>query len=105
MQHTEFQWVAIALVTVLSAARITRLFTWDALPPMVWLRDKYDKMTHDGDWSLLLHCGYCFGFWAALGVVGWGYLSEFDTVWWLANGVLAAAYLAAIVMAFDGDEG
>ena len=101
----EFYWTAVAVTSVLSAARITRLFTWDDFPPTVWLREKYKDLTNEGPWALLLYCGYCFGFWAALGVVSWGYLVQFDTAWWLVNGVLSVAYLAAIVMSFDGDDG
>lgn len=106
--HTEFEWVAIAIVSVLSTARITRLATWDALPPAIWLRDKYDDLTDNGPWSLLLHCGYCFGIWAAAFVVAWGYLCDWSggwgTAWWLFNGGMAVAYLGAIVMAYDGDD-
>ena len=101
---TDFEWVAAAIVAVISSARITRLVTWDHYPPSVWLRTKWDTLTNDGPWSLLAHCGYCFGLWAAAFVVGWGYLSNFHWTWWLFNGWLAVGYLAAIVMAFDGDD-
>lgn len=102
---SEFQWVAIAIVTIISASRITRLITWDVFPPAVWLRMRWDKVTKDGSWAVLAHCGYCFSFWATLGVVLWGYLSDWNTVWWLANGTLAASYVAAVFMTHDGDDG
>lgn len=106
---TDFQWIAIAVVTVLSVARITRLVTWDSFPPSAWLRARWDTITHDGSWSILAHCGYCFAVWAAFGVVLWGYWCDWDgawgTVWWIVNGSLAASYVGAIVMSFDGDEG
>lgn len=97
-------WLAVAVITVGSAGRITRLFTWDTFPPIVRIRMFYDKHTSD-EWGLLLHCGYCFGFWAALGVVLWGYYTDWNTGWWIVNGVFAGAYGAAILMANDGDEG
>jgi hypothetical protein len=100
----EFYWLAVTAVTVMSAARITRLLTFDEFPPMKWIRDRYDDLTGESDWNLLFHCPYCMGFWVALGVILWGYLSGFDTAWWLGNGVFAGAYLAAIVMVHDGDE-
>lgn len=100
-----FEWVAVAVVASLSAARITRLITWDKFPPSVWLRDKYRGITHDGPWSVLVECGYCFGLWAGGFVLGWGLISEFDRYWWWFNGWLAVGYLAAIIMVFDGDEG
>ena len=76
---SEFEWVAVAIVSVVSAARITRLVTVDDLPPVAWVRNKYAQWTGDSDWGLLLFCGYCFGVWAAFGVVLWGWLVDFDT--------------------------
>lgn len=102
---SDFQWVAIAIVTTLSASRITRLVTWDSFPPSVWVRMKWDTITKDGSWAILAHCGYCFAVWAAFGVVLWGYLSDWNTFWWIINGALAASYVAAIVMSNDGDDG
>ena len=104
---TDFQWVAFAIIACLSSARITRLATHDAFPPIVWLRLKYDDLTNDGDWSLLVHCQYCFGVWAAAFVVGWAYLSGLDgwwgEAWWWFNGFLSVAYMAAIMMSYDGE--
>lgn len=102
---TNSDWVMVAVVTVLSVARLTRLLTWDSFPPSIWVRTKFDDLTKDGKWSLLVHCGYCFSVWAAFGVVLWGYWSDWNTFWWIVNGSLAAAYVGAIVMANDGDEG
>jgi drug/metabolite transporter (DMT)-like permease len=102
---SEFEWVAAAIVAAFSAARITRLVTWDKFPPSVWLRMKYAELTHDGPWTVLVECGYCFGVYAAGFVLGWGLLSDFHWTWWAFNGWMALAYAAAIIMAFDGDEG
>lgn len=102
---TEFEYVAMAIVTALSVGRITRLVTWDTFPPSVWFRTKFDDLTKGGSWSVLVHCGYCFAVWAAFGVVLWGYWSDWNAFWWIINGVLAASYVGAIVMANDGDEG
>lgn len=112
----EFYWIAVAVVTVLSASRITRLFVADKFPPTMWIRNTYGNWTDKGprrlQWQLLLFCGFCFGFWATAFVVAWGYLSGVygheerldPQVWWLANGVLGGSYLAAMVMARDGDD-
>ena len=40
-----FDWIAVAVVTVLSSARLTRLATFDSFPPVRWLRDKYGEWT------------------------------------------------------------
>jgi hypothetical protein len=39
-----------------------------------------------------------------LGVLLWGYLTDFNQVWWWVNGWLAVAYVAAIVVSYDGDD-
>lgn len=101
---TEFEWVAVALVTIASAARITRLLTFDHFPPVKWLRTKYVVRTDGSDWQMLALCGYCASFWVAAAVVAWGVLTDFQPAWWIVNGVFAASYLAAILMSYDGDD-
>lgn len=96
-------WAAVALVTITSAARITRLVTVDKFPPIKWARDKFEDATDGSGWQMLTLCGYCFSFWAALAVVLSGYYSDWHELWWLINGTFGASYLAAILMAFDGD--
>jgi MFS family permease len=97
-----FHWIAIAVVTVVSAARLTRLAVYDDLPPMKWLREKaYDKSEK---WGLLWYCSYCFSFWATLfGPVLIGYYSHWHDWWWIVFGSLAASYLAAILVIHDGE--
>ena len=102
---TTFDWIAVAVVTVMSAARLTRLAVFDKFPPVKWVRTKYENATDETGWQWLTLCGYCFSFWATLPVVLWGYLTDFQTAWWVVNGALGASYLAAIVVAFDGDDG
>jgi hypothetical protein len=114
---TEFYWTAVVLTTIVSASRLTRLATWDEFPPAKWLRYKYADATDGTGWQLLAFCGYCASFWITGLVVLWGWLSgvygpdpfggtsDADyAVWWIVNGVLAASYLAAILMAHDGDD-
>lgn len=102
--QSEFFWIAVAVVTALASARITRLFVWDSFPPSAWLRMKWDDRTDGTSWNTLLHCGYCFGMYAAGFVVLTGWLSNWHTAWWVFHGWLAASYVAAIVMAYDGDD-
>lgn len=116
----EFYWIAVAVVTVVSSSRITRLLTWDKFPPVLHVRDVYaewtDKTDRRREWQVLAFCGYCMSFWVTAFVVLWGLLSGvFDDtargsalatdIWWYSNGILAASYLAALFMAHDGDDG
>lgn len=105
----EFFWIAVAAVTITSSARLTRLVTWDQFPPMLWVRNKYAEFTEATPrrlgWQLLLFCGYCFSFWATLLVVLTGYFSDWHEAWWIINSIFGGSYLAAILMASDGDEG
>lgn len=117
----EFYWIAVAAVTVMSTARLTRLVVVDKFPPMVWLRAKYADLTdrHNATvgYGLLLFCVFCASFWIALAVIGWGlwadvYGSGSQTpqdadrflIWWLVNGAFGGSYLAAIVTTRDGDD-
>lgn len=111
---TEFYWLAVVVTTIVSASRLTRLATWDSFPPVKWLRDKYADATDGNGWQILAFCGYCASFWITALVVGWGYLAHVyghppngvsGNLWWAINGTLAASYLAAILMAHDGDDG
>jgi len=105
----DFYWIAVAVVLVTSSARVTRLLTWDKFPPIAFFRDAYadwtDKTDRRRGWQVLAFCGYCMSFWVTLGLGLWGWLTDFQEAWWVANGILGASYLAAILMAFDGDDG
>lgn len=111
-----FGWIAFALITVTSAARLTRLATADKFPPVAWLREQFieftDKHPRLISWQLIAYCGYCAGPWLTALVVGWAALAGVTagegstpaTVWWFFNGVLGGSYLASMMMAYDGDE-
>lgn len=101
---TPYEWLAVAVVTVLSSSRITRLVTYDAFPPAVWVRVKWDQITKDGDWALLMHCAFCASFWITLAVLGVGWATDWHPVWWFVNGVFGLSYLAAMTMLRDGDD-
>lgn len=115
---TEQYWVAVAIVTILSAARFTRLATIDKFPPVKAVREWYEDKTDGSDWQWLTLCGYCFSFWATALVVVWGWFSGVYgsglgrpenhvafLIWWAFNATFAMSYLAAIVMANDGSTG
>lgn len=100
-------WLAVALVTITSSARLARLATIDSFPPVKWLRDAYGAATDNKyllGWQELAYCPWCFSFWATLGVVLWGHLSGWCELWWVLNGALGGSYLAAILVAHDGDD-
>lgn len=115
---TEFYWIAVAAVTVLSAARLTRLAVYDDFPPVKWLRNKYTESNDGSDWSLLALCGFCASFWITALVVVTGLLADvygdanepvgddapWFLLWWIVNGTFAASYLAASYVARDGDD-
>jgi hypothetical protein len=96
-------------VTVLSAARLTRLMVADDFPPVKFFRDLaydwLDKGPKRRQWQIITWCAYCAAFWVVGPIVAWGYLTDWQTAWWLFNGALAASYLASIVVRFDGDKG
>ena len=101
---TEFFWIAVAVVTTLSASRITRLLTFDKFPPIRWARDKFADRTDGSDWQMLAFCPYCMSFWVMLAVLGSGWGTDWHPVWWFINAAFAGSYLAAILMVHDGDD-
>lgn len=105
---TEFYWIAVAVVTVLSASRLTRLAVADDFPPVKFFRDIVydflDKSTTRRQWQIITWCHYCASFWLTAPIVAWGYLTDFQTAWWIFNATFAATYLSAILVSFDGDK-
>lgn len=115
----EFYWIAVAVVIVISSARLTRLATYDKFPPVQYVRNKYadwtDKTDQRRSWQLLAFCAYCASFWITAFVVVWADLAGiFDAepafgdswmapAWWFFNGSMAASYLAAVFMIHDGE--
>lgn len=114
----EFYWIAVVLVTIVSAARLSRLLVIDKFPPIKRVRTWYEDKTDGSDWQWLALCAFCMAPWVmvfvfgtglAAGVYGdplgrpedhWAFLA-----WWLFNGWMAMSYLAASYVARDGAVG
>lgn len=103
--HSVAFWVAATVVGVLGTARLVRLLVFDSFPPAAWVRAGWDRITRDGTWSQLVHCGYCAAPWIAAGTIAWGWASAFHWSWWLFFGFLALSYAASIVVAWDEPPG
>ena len=86
--------VVTAFVGTIAAARITRLVVADSYPPAAWIRMRWDALTHDGSWSELAHCGWCFSPYAAAVVFAPGYFLHWPTWWYVVTCWLTASYLA-----------
>lgn len=93
--------LAAAAVGILGAARLTRLITADKFPPAAWVRATWDRITRDGDWSLLAHCHWCLGPWMTLLALGTAFIGPLHPVWWLFWGWLAASYLTSMIVERD----
>lgn len=101
---TDLEYLAAFVITVFSAARISRLILIDVFPPSIWLRIKWDEKTDGSPWNELLHCTFCLSPWVSGGILGLGWATNFHPVWWFVNGTLAAAYLAATYVVHDGED-
>lgn len=99
--NPEFYWIAVAVVAVLSAARVTRLLVVDEFPPIKKVRDWYEERTDGSGWQMISYCSYCMSPWVTLAVVLWGWLTDFGTAWWVVNGAFAASYVAAFIVRHD----
>lgn len=102
---SEFEWVAAAVIGVLSVARTARLIIYDAFPPMLWLRTHIlARYKDDSKWSVLWECQYCVAPYLAAGMFGWAWWSGPDAAWWIINGIWGGSYLSSILVSYDGDD-
>jgi hypothetical protein len=98
------------LITILSAARLTRLVVNDHWPPIDYVKNRWDAWTdktprREG-WQILLWCPWCLGPWMTALIGGWAVIDwlldgVIDWPWWLFNGWLAVAYLVSMVVFHD----
>lgn len=105
IQLNWWQFLLAFATTVMGAARLTRVVTYDDFPPVVRLRILWDRLTNDGPWAKLVHCSWCFSFWATLLAMGTFLLTPLWVwaawAWWIIWGGLALSYLAALVVFWD----
>lgn len=95
--------VAAFVIGVVSVARLTRLITQDTYPPVVWLRVWWEDLTDGTGWEKLATCPWCAAPYIAAAIGAWGWLTDFQTAWWVVNIWLAGSYLAAMVVIRDGE--
>lgn len=105
-------YIAAVVVGVLSIARLTRLLTQDSWPPVLYVRQWWDKVTTvkdgpgkgaQGAWYDIVSCPYCAAPWLTIPIFAWALLSDLHWSWWIFNGWLAVAYIAAMIVAKDGE--
>jgi hypothetical protein len=105
-----FLLVLAIVVTILSAGRTARLIGFDEYPPMVWLRDQWDRRFGDEGWGKLIHCPFCSAPYLFGGITVWfllayGYGGDLaQLLWWFINGIWGFSYLSSILVAYDQPE-
>jgi hypothetical protein len=97
------------VIGVISVGRTARLLIFDEFPPVEAVRVRLlARFPEDSKWSKIMECPYCQAPYLAAGLFLWAWLSwDHETamhVWWVANGIWAASYLAAILVAYDEPE-
>jgi len=101
--------VAASIVGIVSVARLTRLLTQDTYPPVAALRARWETWTYAPGhprrhgWADLATCPYCAAPYLTAIIGAWGWLTHFQTAWWVVNIWLAASYFAAMVVVRDGE--
>jgi len=93
------------IITVVGAARLTRILTIDDYPPSVAIRIWWQKITRDGSWAKLVTCPWCAGPWITLIAIA-SFLVSFTTpllgwAWWLFWGWLTLSYWVSQYVYFD----
>lgn len=104
-------WTAIAaiIVTVVGAARLTRILTYDAYPPAMKVRIWWDTVTKDGPWAKLAHCPWCAGPWFTLiaivsflvAALAYRDIPFLIWAWWFFWGWLTLSYWTSQYVHFD----
>jgi hypothetical protein len=100
--------VVAAVVGILGAARLTRLFVDDSFPIVVKFQDWWDKKTRweaedESPWAKLFHCPWCLGPWMTLIALATAWASNLHVAWWVFYGWLAASYVVSYVVFHDED--
>lgn len=98
------EYIVAGLVAAVSAARLSRLISFDTFPPSAWLRAKWDAKTEGFTWNTLLHCVYCLPPWILAVIMATGLLSDLHPVWWVFNAWMALSYVSSYVLIYDGDD-
>jgi hypothetical protein len=96
-------WTIFAVFLILGSARLTRLLVADDFPPSVRARMWWDRVTHDGGWSKLVHCPWCAAPYIVALNLAAAWLSRSHPAWWVVNGWLAASYVASWIVFKDED--
>ena len=107
----ELQWWQILLavvVAVIGSARLTRLITHDAFPPVARARVWWEDHTPE-PWHLLVHCPWCMGPWMFALAIGTFFLTFLAPwlawVWWIFYVWMAGSYFVSQYVHFDEGMG
>jgi len=94
-----FAWASNPLliaVNVLTAFRLTRLWTRDSLPPLPWLRQTVQTRWGHRAWTELMTCPHCAGVWISAAVLAIA-SSPWGTAWlWLAAPLAVSAVVGLL---------
>lgn len=106
IDFTWWQAILAVVVAVVGSARLTRLIVYDDYPPAQGVRNWWDKVTRNGPWSLLAHCGWCMGPWVTAFTVVWFFLGVLVyppvlIAWWVFFGWLTLSYWVSQYVYFD----
>lgn len=104
---TPFLLTLTLILVALCSARLTRLVVFDSYPPAHALRSGWKRLVgEDSVWSMLVTCHYCASpYLTALVWFPVFALNDMPFGWGFALVVWGAlAYVAAIIVSFDGDN-
>lgn len=99
----ELVFVLAVIVGLLAVARIVRLVVDDDWPPVKRGREWFVERA-SVDWQPLVECPFCVSIYFALpavlwfaSLIAWPGADWNHWLWWIVNGWLAVAYVAAMV--------
>ena len=100
--------IALALIGIVSTARMARLLTFDDFPPAAWFRLKFASLL-GSKWENLAVCPFCIAPYLMAVQIAWflalyRHHDAFIWFWLVPNLWWAGSYVASIVVAYDQPE-
>lgn len=93
--------LAAFTVGTIAVARVTRLIVDDDYPPILWFRRMWDRVWGTSPWVALIECPWCVAPYIAAADLAWAVLTNIQPAWWIVNGWLAVAWIAAFMCMRD----
>ena len=103
MPGTTPEWILAVAIAILGTARVTRVATYDDLPPAEWIRVRWIALVGD-KWGKLVTCIWCGQPYIAAICMAHAYFSDLHWSWWVFWGWMALSQAGSTLLSYDEPE-